>query len=124
MIQKIIFLKEITPMKKFVRQLVFFILPTLSLWFLKNEVITCLLIVIILGINFYFFEYHRNEITWFVIGSIAGTVLEVGGDLFYKLQYWDKGSLFGIPLWLPLLWGYGFVFIRRIGNLIVSNDSK
>jgi len=111
-------------MKKNIILLIFFVLPVISLWFFKNEIITCFIIVIILGINFYFFEYHKNEILWFLIGVIAGTTLEVGGDIFYKLQSWDKGSLYGLPLWLPLLWGYGFVFIRRLGNLIVSCRSK
>ena len=48
-----------------------------------------------------------------------GLIFELGGDAIYKLQSWSEGSLFGIPSWLPLFWGLGFVFIRRFGNAVL-----
>jgi len=26
--------------------------------------------------------------------------------------------LFGIPIWLPIVWGYGFVAMKRIGIIL------
>lgn len=76
--------------------------------------------VVVLAVLFLVLHRERGEITLFIIGVILGIVLEVGGDMIYKLQYWEHGSFFGIPYWLPLMWGYAFVFIRRIGNHIVK----
>jgi hypothetical protein len=65
-------------------------------------------------------RYYRREWLLFTTGSLLGLVFEKGGDAIYKLQSWSEGSLFGIPLWLPLFWGLGFVFIRRFGNAVLS----
>jgi hypothetical protein len=64
-------------------------------------------------------RYYRREWWLFAVGSALGLVFELGGDAIYKLQSWSEGSLFGIPAWLPLFWGLGFVFIRRVGNTIL-----
>ena len=109
-----------TQTKKLLLQLLFLVLALLIIWFIRNEFFISLLMVILLGISFKI-EYHKNEWKLLLIGIVAGLVLEVGGDLVYKLQYWQTGVLMGIPLWVPLLWGYVFLFARRIGNIIVSN---
>jgi hypothetical protein len=64
-------------------------------------------------------RYYPREWALFALGSALGLVFELGGDAIYKLQSWSEGSLFGIPTWLPLFWGLGFVFIRRFGNTIL-----
>jgi len=106
--------------KNLLLQLLFLFLALLIIWFIRNEFFISLLMVLLLAISFKI-EYHKNEWKLLLIGIIAGLVLEVGEDLIYKLQYWESGILMGIPLWVPLLWGYIFLFARRIGNLIVSN---
>lgn len=95
-------------------------MPTISLALFKNEWITSATIILFLIINFKWIEYEQHEWKVFLIGVIIGIIAEIGGDLVYKLQYWENGSFFGIPLWLPLLWGYGFIFIRRVGNQIIN----
>lgn len=106
--------------KKLLLQLLFLVLALLTIWFIRNEFFITILMVVLLAISFKL-KYHKNEWKLLAIGVIAGLVLEVGGDLIYKLQYWETGVLMGIPLWVPLLWGYVFVFARRIGDIIVSN---
>jgi hypothetical protein len=64
-------------------------------------------------------RYYAREWWLFALGSLMGLVFELGGDAIYKLQSWSEGSLFGIPAWLPLFWGLGFVFIRRFGNTVL-----
>ena len=64
-------------------------------------------------------RYYPREWWLFALGSALGLVFELGGDAIYKLQSWSEGSLFGIPAWLPLFWGLGFVFIRRFGNTVL-----
>jgi hypothetical protein len=90
------------------------------IWSMKNEFLITISIIV-LFIACFFFEYHKGELSLLFIGIITGIIIELGGSLIYKLQYWIVGSFFGIPLWLPLLWGYGFIFIRRIGNIVVKD---
>ena len=62
-----------------------------------------------------------GEIHLFALGVILALIIELGLGLIARSQHWDHASLFGIPYWLPLMWGYGFVVMRRIGNVIVAH---
>ena len=57
----------------------------------------------------------------FAIGLAMGLFIEVGLGLITRTQHWEYASLLGVPAWLPLIWGYGFVIMRRGGNLIVRS---
>lgn len=107
--------KTLEIIKEFIPILIGFI----AIWIIRQEIIISIILILILLLTFKI-KYNKNEIYLFIFGIITGFVIEVGSDLIYKLQYWENGSLFGIPIWLPLLWGYGFIFIRRIGNIIVK----
>jgi hypothetical protein len=92
-----------------------------SLTFLinKNEYIATLMIILLTAIVF-LIRYNRKEWILYVVGVLTGIILELGGDAIYKLQSWDNASFFGIPIWLPLFWGYAFILISRIGKIIVK----
>lgn len=85
----------------------------------KSELAITLLFLVLIFVLFKL-QYFKGEWKVFVLGVVLGVVLELGGDLIFKLQYWNDASFFGIPLWLPLIWGYEFVFMRRIGNFLVK----
>jgi hypothetical protein len=93
--------------------LVLAVLPT------HRELFISLGVLAVMGVAFWV-HYYPGEWLLFSLGAALGLVLEVGGDAFYKRQTWSEGSLFGIPAWLPLFWGLGFVFIRRFGNLLLG----
>jgi hypothetical protein len=93
--------------------LVLAVLPT------HREALICLGVVAVVALAFWR-RYYPREWLLFAIGSGLGLVFELGGDAIYKLQSWSEGSLFGIPTWLPLFWGLGFVFIRRFGNAVLA----
>lgn len=92
----------------------------LLIWTIQNNILITIALVILTFLCF-FLEYHKGEWTLFIMGILLGIISELGGNLVFKLQYWNVESILGIPLWLPVLWGYAFVFIRRIGNIIVKN---
>lgn len=53
----------------------------------------------------------------FLVGFILMTFFEfvfinTGVEIFLR------NSFFGMPLWLPILWGYGFVAIKRVLNIL------
>lgn len=62
-----------------------------------------------------------GELHLFVFGLLMALVIELGLGLVARSQHWDHASLFGIPYWLPLMWGYAFVVMRRVGNGIVTH---
>jgi len=100
-------------------QLIPLFLVLVIFFFTQKEFYVTLGIILMIGLSF-FIEYNKNEWKVFLFGIVLGFLFEIGGDLIYKAQYWENASLFGIPIWLPLMWGYGFVFIRRIGNILVK----
>jgi hypothetical protein len=93
--------------------LVLAVLPT------HRESLICLGVVAVVALAFRI-RYYPREWLLFALGTALGLVFELGGDAIYKLQSWSEGSLLGIPAWLPLFWGLGFVFIRRFGNTVLS----
>ena len=64
----------------------------------------------------------KNDILVFVFGffiMIASEYLFVSTGV----ETFQRNSLFGLmPLWLPFLWGYGFIAIKR--SIEVLNDQK
>ena len=65
-------------------------------------------------------SYHHNEWLLFVIGLFLELLLK-----------WDYGILvinrsgitlhfFGVPYWLPVIWGFGFVIITRLGMFVLG----
>lgn len=86
--------------------------------FLKYEILlTVLSIVFSL---FLLLRRESGEVLLFLVGFATGLIIEVGLGLVTRTQHWENASFFGVPYWLPVIWGYGFVVMRRIGNLIVE----
>ena len=107
--------------KDIITQIVSLLLAFIILTITKgNEFIFAGSIIIILLINFKI-KYQKGELKLFFIGLIIGFFIEVVLGLIYRMQYWQDSTLFGVPIWLPLVWGYAFVFIRRIGDSIIKN---
>ena len=100
-------------------QLIPLFLVLVIFFFTQNEWLVTLGIVVLITISF-LIKYYKNEWRVLLFGIILGFLFEIAGDLVYQAQYWENASLFGIPVWLPLMWGYGFIFIRRIGNILTK----
>lgn len=100
-------------------QLVPLFLVLLIFLITQNEWLVTLGIVVLICLSFAI-KYTKNEWKVVVLGAVLGFLFEMAGDYIYQAQYWENASLFGIPVWLPLMWGYGFIFIRRIGNILVK----
>jgi len=90
----------------------------LFLFFFRTEIAITLLAILGIGLTF-FIGYHKKEYIVFLFGLLIGLVFELIGN-FWLGQNWPEASFFTIPIWLPLTWGYGFVIIRRIGNILIE----
>lgn len=80
----------------------------------------------IIGISslLFFWSNRIDEIYLFGIGVGTGFFLEVGFRFLGYQQVWVEASLFGIPFWLPLAWGMGFVLVTRIGVFVRGINYK
>jgi len=73
-----------------------------------------------------FIKYESKEYLFFIFGLVVITFFEwvfvsMGAEIF------SRNSLFGVmPIWLPLLWAYSFIAIKRavesIYNLAYQNE--
>jgi xanthine/uracil permease len=94
--------------------LIFFIFETYT----QNEYLLSSLVVLF-GISFWVFPRDRKVKIWlWVIGMMLGFIIEVFMGFVSRSQYWNYGSFFGVPLWLPFVWGLGFESIYLLGKFI------
>lgn len=63
-----------------------------------------------------FYWYDRvGERYLFFLGVVIGAWIEIGFRFLGYQQAWTDASFFGVPYWLPIAWGVGFVLITRLG---------
>lgn len=64
--------------------------------------------------------WHKDhtEYAIFGYGILIGLLVEIVGTEVSGYQSFTKPDFLGIPIWLPVAWGYGFVAMRRIGDII------
>src|SRR3972149_11446135 len=80
-----------------------------SAYFFNNSLLTILLLTVwLIGARFW---YKKHDIYFFLVGAIAGPAGEIVAINFGAWSYANP-SAYGIPLWLPILWGLGVVFIK------------
>jgi hypothetical protein len=63
-------------------------------------------------------HYEKKDYIFLIIGFVIMLISEF---FFIKtgVETFNRNSLFGImPLWLPFLWAYSFVAIKRVINIL------
>lgn len=85
----------------------------------KNDLLLFGLYAVIIAGSF-LVRYEKNEWIIFLFGLVAMTVSEYG-FVSTGVETFERSSLFGImPIWLPLLWAYGFVAMSRSTKILNS----
>jgi hypothetical protein len=108
--------------KEIILELLPVIILIILLIFIRSEI--GIVILVILGIiGTFLIKYQKNELYLFLFGAVIGIIFELIGNILLG-QSWPEASFFSIPIWLPLSWGYGFIIIRRTGNIIITKTSK
>ena len=94
------------------------ILIMLSLvYFIKDDYILAITYIFLL-VGFFNVHYEKNDIKMFFLGMILMIFFEL---IFLNtgIEKFERTSLLNMmPIWIPLLWGYGFVVIKRISLLL------
>lgn len=63
-------------------------------------------------------KYEKKDIHILVLGLVMMTIFEYI-FIMAGAENFNRRSLFGImPIWLPVLWSYGFVAIKRTVNIL------
>jgi hypothetical protein len=63
----------------------------------------------------YYWHDRVGERYLFFLGVVIGSWIEIGFRFLGYQQVWADASFFGVPYWLPLAWGIGFVIVTRLG---------
>ncbi len=88
----------------------------------QNDILLAGVYALIIAASFVM-KYEKNDVIFLVFGFFTLLISEyffvsTGVEVFLR------NSLFGVmPLWLPVLWGYAFVAMRR-GIVILENHLK
>ena len=106
-------------LKNIIPFIIAFFLPLITL----NEIILTFVMIFLLAFTMKM-DYVKREWELVLIGIVVGFIIEVVTGLIYRLQYWSNGSLFGVPFWVPIMWGYSFLVMRRVGDNIVVIKNK
>ncbi|MEK6932332.1 MAG: hypothetical protein AABW56_00890 [Nanoarchaeota archaeon] len=83
----------------------------------KNDYLLTLIYAIVIILSFVL-GYERRDILFLIVGLI---VMFLGEFFFLKtnVETFNRTSLIGImPLWLPVIWAYIFVAIKRIIKIL------
>jgi len=82
-----------------------------------NDYVLVIGYIVIVAVAF-IIKKEKNDLLIFAFGLCAMIVSEY---LFIKtgVETFNRASLFGVmPIWLPILWGYGFVAIKRAVDIL------
>jgi hypothetical protein len=84
---------------------------------IANDYLLTVLDIVVIGISF---AFKREKDEWLIL--IAGFIIMIISEYLFVstgVETFKRNTLFGLmPLWLPFLWAYGFVAIKRCVQII------
>ena len=83
----------------------------ISLFWQNSILLGTLMLITIIGSLL--IRYDNGEIKLMIIGGIIATVVEIIVVIATGERFANPIFL-GIPVWIPLIWAYGLVTLRRI----------
>lgn len=87
---------------------------------IQNDYVLTLVDIGIIAVSLAFRRY-RNDFVVLFFGFFVMILFEYF-FISTGVETFNRNSLFGLmPLWLPFLWGYGFVAIKRSIEIINNN---
>ena len=97
---------------KILREAIPVILMIILIPFILNDFFLVAVYILIIAVSF-LIKYEKKD--WVFL--IFGFFIMIVSEYFFistGVEVFERKSLFGImPIWLPVLWAYGFVAIRR-----------
>ena len=94
----------------------------LAYWFWQSNSLLLFLFAIITIVIILKGRDIKTELWVFLYGLISGFIIETIGTQISGYQSFTKPEVFGIPYWLLIAWGYGFILMKRL-SLIIGTGS-
>ena len=94
----------------------------LAYLFWKNNTLLLILFAIITAALVTRGKDKKTELWVFSYGITAGFIIETIGTQISGYQSFTKPQILGIPYWLLVAWGYGFILMKRL-SLIIGTGS-
>lgn len=83
----------------------------------KNDYILSAIYLVIIALSF-LVKYEKGDNIFFVLGLVMMLFFEYL-FVFTGSETFERKSLLGVmPIWLPILWAYGFVAIKRAAGIL------
>jgi len=65
---------------------------------------------------------RKPEFLIFIYGAIIGFAIETIGTQISGYQKFTNLDVWGIPYWLIVSWGYGFILMKRVGFILAAGS--
>jgi len=86
---------------------------------LMGEILSTIIYILILA-SLFKIRYKKEEFKIFLFGAVCGLIVEGWGKILFIFSWQKFNSLLPVPLWVPIVWGFAFIIMRRIGNLMMK----
>ena len=98
---------------------IFITSPLSMLSGIKGELaITASYILIVIAL--FYIRYKKEELKLFLFGAVCGITVEGWGKILFLFSWQKFNSILPVPLYIPIAWGFGFIIMRRIGNIMIK----
>lgn len=87
-------------------------------YYWKNNLYSTIIAIVLVIMAFLLF-HKKEDLVFFWLGALFGTIAEIV-CVYYGVWTYSNPVVLGIPLWLPILWGFAWLFARRIRDTILN----
>ncbi|MBI5138884.1 MAG: hypothetical protein HZA95_03755 [Candidatus Vogelbacteria bacterium] len=93
------------------------VVGSIALWHQNNFLVFIILLAAwVFGMIFW---HKKNDIIFFLVGAVVGSLSEIF-CIYYGAWLYTNPSLFGIPMWLPLGWGFALLITKRFAEVLTK----
>ncbi len=86
---------------------------------ITGEILSTVVYILILA-SLFKIRYTKQEFKIFLFGAVCGLIVEGWGKILFVFSCQKFNSTLPVPLCIPIVWGFAFIIMRRIGNLMMK----
>lgn len=94
---------------------------TYFLW--ENNALLTVIYLAFIGVLF-LIKYQPGDLFAFCYGAVLGFTIEVFEINITRIHTFAHADFLGMPMWMPIVWGFGLMLMKRIGIIIYKDAQK